>query len=160
MITQEQIKSLFTYKSGILLWKIKSSSSVNIGDVAGKLDRNGYRDIGINGRCYGAHRLIFLLFNSYLPKFIDHIDGDPLNNKIKNLRKCTVSQNNQNRKINKKSKSGIKGVHWYKQTRRWRASIKLNGKEFHLGYFHDKEVAAQIVRIKRLELHGEFANHG
>ncbi|GAG29842.1 unnamed protein product, partial [marine sediment metagenome] len=42
----------------------------------------------------------------------------------------------------------------------WSSIIKSKNKTYYLGYFWDKETAAQVVRIKRLELHGEFANHG
>jgi hypothetical protein len=66
---------------------------------------------------------------------VDHQDGNRLNNRKSNLRICTVRQNNMNIRITKLNKSGYRGVSFSKKARKWRATISLNGKHLHLGYF-------------------------
>ena len=161
-LTVDLLKELFDYdkETGNLIWKRKSSASVKVGDIAGTLKDNGYIYVGINHNSYRAHRLIFLMHKGYLPKTIDHINRDKLDNRIENLRPATVSQNSMNRDITSKNKSGYKGVWWDKHKNKWRAVIKTSGERIHLGYFANVEEAGQVMRKAREELHGSFANHG
>lgn len=161
MITQERLKELFTYDGESLIWKTVRPGRSTTGAVAGWVSpSNNYIYIGVDTKMYRAHRLIFLYCHGYLPKTLDHIDGDRANNQIENLRACTVQQNNQNAKISRANNSGIKGVIWDKNARLWRARIRVNYKEVSLGCFWDKETARQVVRIERIKHHGKFANHG
>ena len=64
---------------------------------------------------------------------------------------------NCNRRIQKNNRSGIKGVHWNAADKRWKASIKVEGKNLYLGYFKNKDDAAAVVNVARTELHGDFA---
>lgn len=75
----------------------------------------------------------------------DHKDGNGLNNKKCNLRFITVRQNSQNRP-NCKFTSVYPRVSWYKRSKKWRASIKMNGKSIHLGLFAEEIDAAEIYR--------------
>jgi len=61
-------------------------------------------------------------------EFIDHIDGNGLNNQKKNLRSATRSENGTNRRKPKNNTSGIKGVYWKKDEQRWRIHFRRNGK--------------------------------
>ncbi len=93
---------------------------------------------------------------SYLQ--VDHKDGDGLNNQKENLRICTNQQNAGNSRIRKDNTSGIKGVTWYKRDKKWKAQIKINNKNKHLGYFSDKNKAKRVY-IKAAKRHfGEFYN--
>jgi hypothetical protein len=83
---------------------------------------------------------------------IDHKDGDGLNNRRYNLRPATHANNMQNAKFDKGT-SKFKGVHFYKQTKKWRASIA----EKHLGYFNDEHEAARAYDNAAKEMFGEFA---
>ena len=164
-LTVDLLNHLFEYdkETGNLIWKIKPSSrghSVKAGDIAGTLKSHGYLCVGINYNSYRAHRLIFLMHKGYLPKTIDHINGDKLDNRIENLRAATVGQNQHNRKTNANNTSGYKGVSWNKALKKWTARITLERKIIHLGYFANVEEAAEVVRKAREELHGSFANHG
>jgi len=164
-LTVDLLNHLFEYdkETGNLIWKIKPSSKgnrVKVGDIAGTVKSHGYLCVGINYNSYRAHRLIFLMHKGYLPKTIDHINGDRLDNRIENLRAVTASQNQHNRKTNANNTSGYKGVGWIKTKKKWRARITLEGKKIHLGYFDNVEEAAEVVRKAREELHGVFANHG
>ena len=80
ILTQDYLKSIFEYKDGNLYWKIKTLNKIPIGSEAGHVDV--YKRIGINGKIYLCHRLIYLFHYGYLPKFVDHIDGNKLNNNI------------------------------------------------------------------------------
>jgi len=161
MITQEGIKELFDYRDGHLHWKRTAPGrDLDLSKPAGGIQNAGYVFVKIQDKKYRVHRLIFLMQRGYLPKILDHIDGDRTNNKIENLRAADAAQNRYNSKLSKSSTSGIKGVYWHKPVEKWAAEIKVNGKRKRLGFFYDKEVAAQIVRIARLKYHGEFANHG
>ena len=164
-LTVDLLNHLFEYdkETGNLIWKIKPSSrghSVKAGDIAGTLKSHGYLCVGINYNSYRAHRLIFLMHKGYLPKTVDHINGDKLDNRIENLRAATVGQNQHNRKTNANNTSGYKGVCWNKAQKKWTARITLERKNIHLGYFANVEEAAEVVRKAREELHGSFANHG
>ena len=113
----------------------------------------------IDRKFYLEHRLIFLLFNGYLPKEIDHID-DALtaekikNNNINNLQEITRSSNKQKSKINR-GRSKYRGVNWLEKNKKWRARIRDNYKHIHLGCFDNEEDAARAYDIKAKELHGE-----
>jgi hypothetical protein len=91
---------------------------------------------------------------------VDHIDGDGLNNRRDNLRVATHAQNLRNRGKNKNNKSGYKGVYWHKATKKWKAQIKVNGKEKYLGLFDNPEDAHKAYCEAAKELHGKFANYG
>ena len=113
----------------------------------------------IGGKFYKVHRIIWEMHNGPIRcgYVIDHKDGDPWNNRLENLRECTQGENTLNQRLSKKNTSGVKGVHWDKQTGMWRASIKAYGVEMKLGRYPLLEgaVAARVAAEK--ELHGEFA---
>ena len=94
----------------------RCNNKVKSGDIAGSLNKtNKYYQIRLNYKNYLVHRLIFLYHHNYLPKVIDHIDRNKLNNKIENLREVTHSQNLMNCKSYKNSSSKYKGVTWIKK---------------------------------------------
>lgn len=92
--------------------------------------------------------------------YVDHIDGNPLNNQRNNLRVCTPTQNQYNRKIGSNNKSGFKGVTVSESENRWRSQIKVNGKIIYLGTFLTPEAAHEAYCAAALKYHGEFANFG
>ena len=160
IITKELLDELFEYKDGSLYWKIKISKKIIIGNKAGSARKDGYSAIRINKKRYYVHRLIFLIHNGYLPDILDHIDNNPLNNKIENLREVTLIQNAQNSKLGKDNTSGIKNVSWNKVKDKWVVHIRINRKKKNLGYYADIELAELIAIEAREKYHGTFANHG
>lgn len=90
---------------------------------------------------------------------IDHIDGNPLNNRRSNLRFCIHGQNVQNSKTSKINKIGVKGVCWSPRQKAWKVQVVKDGKRF-AAYRKDLAEAASLATQKRQELHGEFACHG
>lgn len=90
-------------------------------------------------------------------KETDHKDGNGLNCMKSNLRFCTSSQNGFNRKKQKNNSSGVKGVSYSKQKKKWRARINVNRKEIHLGFFDNLIDSCKIYDEACLKYHGEFA---
>lgn len=88
---------------------------------------------------------------------VDHINGDTLNNHRANLRTCTKAQNQHNSALRIDNKSGYKGVSWYSRYQIWRASIRVNGKWNHIGYYADPIQAALAYDTRANDLFGEFA---
>lgn len=160
MITQQILNDFFAYENGKLFWKTKPSktSPIKIGDEAGTVMNDGYKRTHFFKKYYAIHRLVFLMKNGYLPKYIDHIDGNRLNNCIENLREATASQNGQNKKLPKNNKSGVKGVHLNKANK-WVAQLKIDSKVTYLGSFDDIKLAENAVKEARSKNHGVFCKH-
>jgi len=158
MITQEELKELFNYKDGCFYWK-NTGKGRKKSKSAGYNSVRGYNRLGIHGISYMTHRLIFLYHHGYLPKYIDHIDNNPSNNRIENLRECTVSQNGCNSRNASNNTSGVKGVYWHKIHKKWLARIQVNGKRMIVGYFNAIEDAKASIDAARIKHHKEFARH-
>lgn len=100
-LTYEMAKDIFIYdrENGYLYNKKRKHRQ------AGTITNRNYRAISINGLHYLAHRIVWLLENKSFPTgFIDHINGDRLDNRIVNLRAATTRQNGQNRKEHRSGK--------------------------------------------------------
>ena len=158
-LTQARVRELFDYQDGKLIWKVRTSNRVRIGDEAGYKSPAGYMQVSVDKKLQFVHRIIFLWHHGFLPEFIDHIDCDRTNNRIINLRQATKVQNGQNRGAPAHNKSGYKGVSRHKNAS-WRARIKVGGKEIGLGYFSTIEDAAKAYEKAANEMHGEFARAG
>jgi hypothetical protein len=152
-LTQQYLHEIFEYKDGGLFW-------VKNGKKAGWLNKQDNRyHIRINQKTYKSHRIIFMMFYGFMPKAIDHIDGNPSNNKINNLRQATSSQNNHNQKLKKTNTSGIKGVFWEKSRDKWKVQVKLEKKVVFQKRLDDKELAEFVAIEARNKYHGKFARH-
>lgn len=159
IISQDYLKQIFDYKDGELYWK-KTKRSHLIGKIAGGIDSTTqYFNVKIGNKKYKNHRLIFLMHHGYLPKVIDHIDRNPSNNCIENLRESTVSQNLHNRTAQKNSKSGIKGVYWLANRKKWVARCKIGKTISKCSYFDTMEQAKEAIEKFRHEHLGEFTTH-
>ncbi len=119
-----------------------------------------YYRIKIKARIYPAHILAWLYVHGVYPSLqIDHIDGDGLNNKLNNLRDVSHSVNQRNTVIRKTNTSGIQGVQWESDRRRWTAKIHINGVQIRLGSFIDKSEAIRVRKEAEKE-HGYSPAHG
>lgn len=87
--------------------------------------------------------------------YIDHKDGNGLNNQKANLRVCSAAENSSNRKTHCNNTSGFKGVNRAKGG--WRTRVSLGNKRTHVGYFNTKEDAARAYNEAAIKLHGKFA---
>jgi len=143
---------------GIFIW-IESRPKCKKGSVAGSLNKDGYIYICINGIRYTAQRLAWLFFYNEDPgiKQVDHINGDKVDNAIKNLRLATQAENMRNRTYHKRNKLKIKGVSYHATKRKYVAKICIDYKSIHIGYFDTPELAHMAYCKAAAELHGEFA---
>jgi hypothetical protein len=159
--TIERIKELLDYdpETGTFRWRVRRSSSCLAGQAAGTAHIAGYISIGIDGRIYLAHRLVWLIETGEWPvEQIDHKDEDRTNNRFGNLREASNGQNMQNRGAIKTNTSGYKGVTWHKKAGKWMAQINANDRHIYLGLYLTAEEAAEAYRLAALEHHGEFTN--
>lgn len=102
---------------------------------------------------YLAHRLAWLFSNGQWPsQVIDHIDGNPQNNRIANLRDASIQANQENQRRAQRSNrsSGLLGSHFDAQTGRWMAKISVMNKTIHIGrYDTPQEAHTAYVSAKR-----------
>ncbi len=137
IITQNRLKELLNYDSelGVFTWIKPTSNRVKAGQLAGTFNSMGYTTIKLDGYLYLSHRLVWLYINGYWPTEIDHIDHDKLNNKISNLRDTSHASNMKNQKIRNTNTSGVNGVSWDSDRKKWQCKIYVNKKTIHLGRF-------------------------
>ena len=112
--------------------------------------RNGPDKPRDPAKVFYLHREIMMPDNGL---HVDHIDGDPRNNSRSNLRICTQADNNKNI-----CGSGVqKSLRPQNKKKPWTGAVTHNYKRYHVGSFATEEEALEAVRIKRVELRGEFA---
>lgn len=144
--------------AGTVLWKKPTHHLIKAGDVAGTVEKRGYRIIHFKKKAIKAHRLIWAFSHGYFPDGeIDHIDGNPSNNKISNLRVVDRSKNQMNQGLQKNNKSGIKGVHFCNGKGKWVAKINCDKNRLHLGCFDSIEEAAEKRFEAEKVFHGQYA---
>jgi hypothetical protein len=149
---------LLEYQEGKLFWKT-SRRGVSKGTRAGCVNNQTfYRQIMLDRVMQLEHRLVFLMQYGYLPAVIDHINRNPSDNRIENLRAADWSSNQHNRTIPKTNTSGFKGVSFDKRRNLYMAGIRYNGSPSKfLGRFKTAEEAHEAYKAAALKYHGEFA---
>jgi len=172
-LTQKQLKAVLHYDpdTGVFTWTKSFAGHRQKGKQAGSLGPKyskgnlvyKQRNIKINGKIYLASRLAWLYMTGEFPTFptneIDHINHNPMDNSWTNLRAVNKKMNARNRSLNTNNKSGITGVFWNKNDRRWIAQIRAHGKAIYLGSFHKKDDAAKARKLVEKE-YGFHQNHG
>ena len=162
--SQEIVRQFFTIDPTIpegIRWKV-SRSRRKAGDPAGILNGNGYYHLGLHGKYFSNHTIIWIFHKGEIPEgyVVDHKNRVKTDNYIDNYRLATKSQNNCNRTRAVHNKSGVKGVSWDEEKAKWKAQIYLNRKPIYLGHFAELEDARAAVQAGRTEHHGEFAHEG
>lgn len=97
------------------------------------------------------------IMNSAKGECVDHINGNPLDNRRCNLRRCTHAENLRNRKLSRTNKIGFKGVFYRADKGKFVAYITKDGKRKHIGYFATAEDANEAYVEHAARLFGEFA---
>lgn len=160
--TQERLKELFHYclDTGVFTRLVTVNKRAKAGDVAGAVMQKGYLFIGVDMGRYLAHRLAWVYVHGYWPEHeIDHINHQPGDNRICNLREVSHHCNSKNQKMKRSNKSGISGVSQDRRRGVWRVYINHNGKQVWGGYFHCIEKATE--KRKEIEVkYGFHPNHG
>lgn len=141
MITQQRLHEILDYdpNTGEFRWKINNKGPAKKGTIAGCKTICGKRYIiRIDGKLYYAHRLAWLhTYGKWPSLYLDHKNGNGLDNRILNLRDVTHQQNMQNLKKRKTSELAFTGVSWRKHAKKWMARINYNNKMIFLGYYDD-----------------------
>jgi hypothetical protein len=163
-ITQAYLREVLNYcpDSGALTWRTKVGRKTVVGQPAGTVDcTTGYIRVGLAEGKHQAHRLVWMYMTGEWPTHcIDHKNLDRSDNRWDNMRPATKAQNMYNTPVPSHNTSGIKGVGWSKSKGKWRATISINNKAKHIGYFSDSAAAETALQAYRQSLHGEFACHG
>lgn len=156
ILTQAQLKAEFDYdvKNGWLIRKTFRNGCPYNKPSGNKPTCLGYGQIRINKKRYLTHRLIWLWHKGQFPtKFIDHIDRNPMNNRIENLREADHSINGHNQKILKNNSSGFPGVCWDTGRGRYMVKIKINNKTKFIGRYNSYEEAVLAAKLAKIQYH-------
>lgn len=135
-----------------LLKDFRWHAALNKGNWYARTSRNGRGSVGMHS--------IILWCPQNNGLVIDHINGNGLDNRRKNLRVCTTQANGMNRKVSKKNKFGISGVRKVEKKitkRYWRAEIVFNGERIDLGAFRTKADAIKARKEAEKKYYGEYA---
>lgn len=121
--------------------------------------KNGYarRQLRQGGKAIGYVRMHHLILPFKKGYMVDHINGNGLDNRRKNLRLVTKSQNMMNSGVRVNNVSGYKGVSWVSREKKWRVTIWKENKQFDIGRFEDKVEAVKAYNQAAKMYHGEYA---
>ena len=147
MFNYDSITGEFSRKKG----GVGRSKDLKVGSI----NAHGRVCVKVVGWVFYAHRLAWIYVFGTIPEgnVIDHIDGNPLNNSIENLRAITQAQNMQNqRRAHKGNKTGLLGVR-PSGYGRFMAGIRINGKAKHLGTFDTADKAHEAYIKAKRDLH-------
>ncbi|WP_296683407.1 NUMOD4 domain-containing protein [Flavobacterium sp.] len=137
------------------------------------IDSVGYPYVNLSNykkqKTFRVHQLVSIAFLNHIPNgydglIVDHIDGNKLNNFTNNLQLVTNRKNSSKDRKNKTS--NFTGVSWHKQSNKWLAQVRINGKVNYLGVFKKEEDAylayTNSIKSKRMysekDLHDSFFN--
>ncbi len=160
MIERDVLMSLLDYcpDTGVFRWRLRPSRKIASGSVAGTVMSHGYVRICIGRKFYYGHRVAWLFAHGEWPaEEIDHINGDPADNRIANLRPAARHKNAQNCGISRNNTSGVTGVSWDRREQKWAAYIMIARRKIALGNHADFDAAVQARRDAERRYFGEFA---
>ncbi len=170
----DYLKECVVYEaaSGHLFWKQRPShhfanlnacgvwNSKHAGCMAGSPNIKRRWSTKIGGKLYQNHRLVWALAHGVWPSDqIDHINGNPEDNRLENLRVVANAENQKNRWQSRHNTSGVNGVYWHSRDNKWTAHIRDGGRQRALGYFDTCEEAAAARKAAEHQL-GYAARHG
>ena len=118
------------------------------GDVYAQIHKNGKTT---------SHKIHRVITNAPVGMDVDHINGNPLDNRRVNLRICTHAENSRNTKLARNNTSGHIGVSWDKSRKKWSARIKLNYKDIYIGRYETIKDAIEARLNAENKYFGDFA---
>ena len=142
--------------TGVMRWRVFRRGNAPAGAEAGWIEK-GRRRVEIDYKVYLVHRVAYYLHTGEQPpQFLDHRDGDALNNRFANLRPATRRQNNRNKGTYANNTSGHKGVMYRAEMSKYVARIGYNGRKKHLGVFDTLDEAVAAYQSAAKSLYGDF----
>ena len=166
---KERPRHHFRTERGYKIWNARFANKKAGHERSDSREMKGRKRLKLDYKPLYVHRLLYQMYHNKILDsniVVDHIDCNPGNNTIDNLRECTHQQNGLNRsRVKDGSATNVKGVDYYRPKNRgliakeYRGRVVLNGKTY-CKYFFTLEEAEAWVKQKRAELHGEFANDG
>lgn len=170
---QQYLLECFNYDpdTGILTWKARpehhfksigkmlSIHKLWAGKPVGYVGTKGHSYVHILSASYAAHRIIWKMWYGIdPPQYVDHINGDKTDNRIANLREATNNQNQMNqRRTTRISNIGVTGVSYHKRDKSYRAYMRINGENKHLGNYKNLQDAIKARQEAELVHQGEFS---
>ncbi len=158
-LTYDEAHRIFEYdpKTGFLKWKVRTSIRVVVGQVAGTPNADGRRKIRYNGKYFLATRVVWLMnIGAWPTTQLDHINMNPTDDRMENLRPATHAQNCWNKTVRSDSTIGVKGVTMCRD--KFQARMQVNKQRINLGTFDTIEEASAAYNAAAQKYHGEFAN--
>jgi len=155
MISIEYLRKVLEYSNGKLCWKYDENqrpqwNAQHTGWIAGHVRPRGYSQItfrpnernGLEKTKYiMVHRIIFAIHHGYWPITVDHINRNPRDNRIENLREATMAEQCQNSGVPKNSTTGYRGITL--RHGKYVVRIQANGQRNNIGIFTDLNAAAE-----------------
>ncbi len=154
----ERVREILHYdpETGIFTRKVRLAQRHQAGDRAcGNPIKGGHLRVAFDSTKYLAHRLAWLYIHGEWPKgMIDHINGNPADNRLANLRDVNARINMENiRRARASNKSGYLGVYWHGQNGKWVARIQVDKKGIYIGCFDDPKDAHEAYLEYKRKLH-------
>lgn len=149
-LTHARLTEVLSYDplSGNFVRRIYVWGPYQAGDKVGSKHSAGYLECTIDGERYYLHRLAWFYMHRQWPKgVIDHINRDKTDNRISNLRDVSTQGNINNSPVKSTNKTGVKGVHVCKRSKKYIAQITVDYKCIHLGTFDTIEGAIEARRL-------------
>lgn len=159
ILTAARLREVLHYnpETGAFTWRFAYCRKIKAGAKAGTTGKNGYVEIRVDGGKYRAHRLAVLYMTGNWPvDGVDHANRVNSDNRYTNLRQCTRSQNNSNRRVIRETATGVKGVS-PDGSGKYRARVASNGARRLVGVFETVDEAGDAYRTAATKVHGEFA---
>lgn len=160
-MTTPDFHKFFEYRDdGTLVWLVsRRGGKAYPGALVGNKRADGYVTVGLLNKKWLLHRIVYAMWHGHMPDVIDHIDGNPSNNRIENLRVADNSKNQWNRKLDYRNKLGVKNVYWHARDKNYGVRMKIAGRMKTIGYDKDLEFADLLATMAREKFFGEFARH-
>lgn len=136
-----------------LAYQADTGLFVRDGAVVDTTNAAGYVVLRVGPKIWYAHRLAWAMAYGYLPKMLDHVNGDKKDNRLCNLRETTSSVNCQNKALKHTPHGYPPGAHWHAPSQSFKSAVQVDGESIHLGYFKTAEDASKAYKSAKLAIH-------
>jgi HNH endonuclease len=149
-LTQERLQQILHYDpgTGAFRWRRHEHLDHRAGQLAGCSMRSDYWCIHVDGRSYRAHQLAWLYMTGEWGRpLIAHRDGDPFNNRWRNLRRADYSDRRSHRRRRRNERPVFAGITLDRRSGQWTANISEGERVYSLGRFPTHEAAHEAYAM-------------